>query len=399
MRSAHCFRPSATISPMDEHYRLTRFEEHRRARRGFSHASNSITIVGDDSFTAVVDKMCDEIQDDLCSVVCNKTRIDAADDVSLCCEILVETSAMGEIYFGVAPDMVLLDGCLHDRCPGWLGLRLADGGIWSGPDGLTGAECEQLLGSQSWMHEATTVGGSGGAPFVAAGDRIRLEMLPTTDMLVVSKNDVEQGRVPLPRATCMTDSLQWIVTMAQHGDSVRISFPKSVRPPPEPVEQASTVRPVDAGISYRRLVRRHICRDQVIGSEVIYEVLFMASASELKRFGIGTLLVNQLKHLLAGEKLEPQACEEGVSPMKRSLCVSIKSASNEALSFWTAMGLCPVSTSDPVEKQLLDVMVPFADFTPVAASWANIKTVCQERGLDQLLEVLEARRGQLLSQC
>eukprot|EP01043_Picozoa_sp_COSAG02_P055873 COSAG02_NODE_6545_length_3503_cov_2.326968_1_plen_365_part_00 len=364
--------------------------------------------MGGDSFTAVVNKMCDEGQDDLCSVVCNNTRIDAADDVSLCCEILVETSTMGEIYFGVAPsqvspkksDTVPLDGCLHDQCPGWLGLRLADGGIWSGPDGSAGAGCEQLLGSQSWMYEAATVGGSGSAAFVAAGDRIRLEILPTIDMLVVSKNDVEQGRLPLPRSTCMTKALRWIVTMAHQGDGVRISFPKGVRPPPSPsIDQSSTVRPVDAGISYRRLVRRHICRDQVVGSEVIYEVLFMASVPELKRFGIGTLLVNQLKHLLAGEQLEPQACEEGVSPMKRSLCVSIKSASSEALSFWTAMGLCPVSTSDPAEKQLLDVMVSFADFTPVAASWADMKTVCQERGLDQLLEVLEARRGQLLSQC
>jgi hypothetical protein len=196
--------------------------------------------------------------------------------------------------------------------------------------------------------------------------------------------------------------------MAHAGDAVGISFPKSARSPPEPLDPALSLRPVDAGISYRRLVRHRVRGHEVVGSEVIYEVLFLASAPELKRFGVGTLLVNQLKNMLAEEQLEPRSAETGAPLMKqrhsdrdrdrdretdtdaqtrrhadtqtrRSLCVSIKSASKEALSFWTAMGLSPVSTEDPAEKELIDLMVPFADFTPFAAAWAHEAAGCHDR--------------------
>ena len=335
--------------------------------------------------------------------MCAKAPISADDEVSLCCEMLVDASSAGEIYLGVAPHRhmrVSLEGPLYNRCAGWLGLRMSDGGVWSGVDaeadreeqrrtergrdGQRAPEAErdregQLLGCQSWMHKPFT---PGAAAFVAPGDRIRLDILPTTDALVVWKNGVEQGRLPLPELTRVAlcrGQLRWVVTMAHAGDAVRISFPKSARSPPEPLDPALSLRPVDAGISYRRLVRHRVCGHEVVGSEVIYEVLFLASAPELKRFGVGTLLVNQLKNMLAEEQLEPRSAETGVPLMKRSLCVSIKSASKEALSFWTAMGLSPVSTEDPAEKELIDLMVPFADFTPFATAWAHKAAGCHDR--------------------
>ena len=43
--------------------------------------------------------------------------------------------------------------------------------------------------------------------------------------------------------------------------------------------------------------------------------------------------------------------------LKRTLCVSIKSESKEALLFWKAMGLMPCSDEDVDEKQLLNLIV------------------------------------------
>ena len=37
-----------------------------------------------------------------------------------------------------------------------------------------------------------------------------------------------------------------------------------------------------------------------------------------------------------------------------------------------SMGLMPCSEDEPSDKQIMDLMVPFADFTPVATTWAEV---------------------------
>ena len=56
-----------------------------------------------------------------------------------------------------------------------------------------------------------------------------------------------------------------------------------------------------------------------------------------------------------------------------------KSNSSEALAFWSSMGLSPIDGEEPTDRQIIDVMVPFADFCPVAASWEEENTR-QRRG-------------------
>lgn len=416
-----------------EHREQARRNERARKDRGLSDASDSITLHEIEHGSSAAVNRC---SGSFCSAVCNRTQISASDLPSLCCEALVEASAWSEIYLGVAPSTVLidglpedlpLDGTLFDRCPGWLALRLADGGLWCGTDGSPRQD-NQLLGDLNWKLEAADgsgtvtsaaanassatadndgTGDDGGdcmlleapmdmdgadfdflpdgataaldaalAPFAQAGDRVRLEIVPDAHVLVISTNGHEQGRLPLPPLTLAaleSGDLRWVVTMAHQDDAVSISFPKGTLSPPEQPEEAAS-RPLDAGISYRRLVRKHISEHAVVESELIYEVLFMASAPELKRLGIGTLLVDQLKHMLDGEAGaidDQESLEPAIT--KRSLCVSIKSESREALAFWASMGLMPAAEDDPSERQLVDLMVPFADFTPVAATWAAPK--------------------------
>ena len=248
------------------------------------------------------------------SALCSQTVIAEADKASLSCEMLIEASAAGEIYLGVAPitrtksGMPPLEGSLYDRCPGWMAVRIADGGIWSGPGNTMAGEASQLLGDQRWMQAPAPrqeeaggctswmqrwmqagdgAGGHGGdwEPFAKVGDRIRLEILPHEKQAVVWKNDVEQGRLLLPQLThaALEDrSLRWMVTMANEGDAASIAFNSE---PPSAPERLAVPRPLDAGISYRRLVRNHIESHRCVSCEVIYEVLFMSSSSELKRLG------------------------------------------------------------------------------------------------------------------
>ena len=50
-------------------------------------------------------------------------------------------------------------------------------------------------------------------------------------------------------------------------------------------------RAVDAGIAYRRLVRRRVEGHHVVSHDVVYEVLFLGASAEIKRLGAGTVLV------------------------------------------------------------------------------------------------------------
>lgn len=60
-------------------------------------------------------------------------------------------------------------------------------------------------------------------------------------------------------------------------------------------------------------------------------------------------------------------------PGQRTLCVSIKSNSAEALGFWTKMGLTPLDENEPREREIVNLMVPFADFCAVAVSFVSQK--------------------------
>ena len=119
-------------------------------------------------------------------------------------------------------------------------------------------------------------------------------------------------------------------------------------------------RTMDACVSFRRL----LLRENALGVEVhVYEVLFMAVHENAKRRGIASRLVSALRQRLLQEAAGAPA----------ALCVSIKSASAEARSFWMHAGLAkldgaraPAPVSD-AEAAVVRAMVPFDDFTPFGA--------------------------------
>ncbi len=188
----------------------------------------------------------------------------------------------------------------------------------------------------------------------------------------VNINDAVDGTaefspdVVMEHLDCGSD-VGWYTTATAHTLCVKLKYDalQKIQRPMMKIQW-----PLDAGISYRRLVRQRIVANEIVESELIYEILFLASAEHFRRCGVGTALVNKLKAMLRQDSVQP----EGVSPFisKRSLCVSIKSESKAALSFWVSMGLMPCSEDEPSEKQIMDLMVPFADFTPVATTWAEL---------------------------
>jgi GNAT superfamily N-acetyltransferase len=119
-------------------------------------------------------------------------------------------------------------------------------------------------------------------------------------------------------------------------------------------------RTMDACVSFRRL----LLRENALGVEMhVYEVLFMAVHENAKRRGIASRLVSALRQRLLQEAAGAPA----------ALCVSIKSASAEARSFWMHAGLAkldgvraPAPVSD-AEAAVVRAMVPFDDFTPFGA--------------------------------
>lgn len=174
----------------------------------------------------------------------------------------------------------------------------------------------------------------------------------------------------------------------------------------------------------------------MVSHDIIYEVLFLGSSPETKRMGLGTVLVDELtrrlfeheeqnpsckvcspvattsiialdqKETLSALQLEdfrdledwarswsrrknhrsndhqtsngsksvyPNGCICASQPGQRTLCVSIKSNSAEALGFWTKMGLTPLDENEPREGEIVKLMVPFADFCAVAVSFVSQK--------------------------
>lgn len=85
-------------------------------------------------------------------------------------------------------------------------------------------------------------------------------------------------------------------------------------------------------------------------SHSIYEVLFMATNSTCKKRGIGRAMVECLKRDLARHRCADRTL---------TLCVSLKSNSSEAASFWEAVGMQPVT-----DDRISDGMVGFDDFAP-----------------------------------
>ena len=94
----------------------------------------------------------------------------------------------------------------------------------------------------------------------------------------------------------------------------------------------------------------------------VYEVLFLAVHPDAKRRGIASKLVQALRN-----RLQHECAGAGVSA---ALCVSIKSLSAEAASFWQHAGLRKLSstTAAPqLDRTLVTAMIPFDDFTPYGA--------------------------------
>ena len=217
------------------------------------------------------------------------------------------------------------------------------------------------------------------------------------------------------------------MTTLDSGDTVTL-LPEPILSPAE--QQAATEaeaeveaglarrqleRAVDAGIAYRRLVRRRVEGHRVVSHDVVYEVLFLGASAEIKRLGAGTVLVDELlRRLFEHEEVDPacpacaaasagpaqrpehyddredwarswsrsqHACRSAGGPpagcvcarppAQRTLCVSIKSNSKEAFGFWQMMGLDPLDEAEPREADVVRLMVPFADFCAVAVSFVG----------------------------
>ena len=117
-------------------------------------------------------------------------------------------------------------------------------------------------------------------------------------------------------------------------------------------------RHMDACVSYRQLLLREGARG---GAELrVCEVLFMAVHKHAKRRGIASRLVGALRQRLLQEAAGAPA----------ALCVSLKSASAEARSFWAHAGLAQLDGARPApapDAAVVRAMVPFDDFCPFGA--------------------------------
>ena len=133
-------------------------------------------------------------------------------------------------------------------------------------------------------------------------------------------------------------------------------------------KEPGSQRQMDAAISYRMLRLRENARagGVAVGAaasasacEVLHvcEVLFMAVHPRAKRRGIASRLVSALRQRLLQEAAGAPA----------AMCVSIKSVSAEARSFWAHAGLAKLdgARSAPApDAAIIRAMVPFDDFTP-----------------------------------